>query len=84
MLMRRFAIAIVLLLVVSAAVVLLGARLPGGFLPTEDQGYAYVNLQLPQGASLQRTSEAAKSVEDALNQGAWCRERDVGRRDLAC
>jgi len=68
MLVRRFAIVIVLLLVVSAAVVLLGARLPGGFLPTEDQGYAYVNLQLPQGASLQRTIEAAKSVEDALNQ----------------
>jgi HAE1 family hydrophobic/amphiphilic exporter-1 len=49
-------------------VVFLGARLPGGFLPTEDQGYAFVNLQLPQGASLQRTTEAAKSVEDALHK----------------
>jgi HAE1 family hydrophobic/amphiphilic exporter-1 len=67
-LVRRFAIAVVLLLVVSAAVVFLGARLPGGFLPTEDQGYAFVNLQLPQGASLQRTTEAAKSVEDALHK----------------
>jgi HAE1 family hydrophobic/amphiphilic exporter-1 len=68
MLVRRSAIAVGVLVIVSALALLLVGRLPGGFLPTEDQGYAFVNLQLPQGASLQRTTEAAKSVEDALHQ----------------
>ena len=67
-LVRKSGIAVIMILLVSAFVLLLGKSLPGGFLPTEDQGYAFVNLQLPQGASLQRTTEASKSVEDALNQ----------------
>jgi HAE1 family hydrophobic/amphiphilic exporter-1 len=67
-LVRKSGVAIIILLVVSTFVLLLGARLPGGFFPTEDQGYAFVNLQLPEGASLQRTTEAAKSVEDALHK----------------
>jgi HAE1 family hydrophobic/amphiphilic exporter-1 len=67
-LVRKSSIAVVFLLIIGAAAYLLGARLPGGFLPTEDQGYAFVALQLPQGASLQRTTEASKSVEDALHK----------------
>jgi HAE1 family hydrophobic/amphiphilic exporter-1 len=67
-LIRRSIIVVVIILGVSAVVLLLGRGLPGGFLPTEDQGYAFVNLQLPQGASLQRTTEASKDVEDALHQ----------------
>src|SRR5262249_32768981 len=35
-------------------------------LPDEDQGYMYVNMQLPQAASLQRTEAAAKEVENLL------------------
>ena len=30
----------------------LGAQLPTGFLPVEDQGYAYLNVQLPEASSL--------------------------------
>jgi len=67
-LMRTSAIAMVVIVIVSAAALFLGARLPGGFLPTEDQGYAFVALQLPQGASLERSTEAAQSVEDALHK----------------
>jgi HAE1 family hydrophobic/amphiphilic exporter-1 len=66
-LVRKSIVAIIIIAGVSALVVLLGIGLPGGFLPTEDQGYAFVNLQLPTGASLQRTTEASKSVEDALH-----------------
>ncbi len=65
-LVRRSGIAIVVLIALSCAGVFLGGRIPAGFLPTEDQGYAFVALQLPQGASLQRSSEAARSVEQAL------------------
>jgi HAE1 family hydrophobic/amphiphilic exporter-1 len=67
-LVRKSGIAILLLVVLSIGAYFFGARLPGGFLPTEDQGYAFVALQLPQGASLERTTEASKSVEDALHK----------------
>ena len=45
---------------------LIGRHLPTAFLPEEDQGYIYVQLQLPNASSLQRTSEAAKKVEEIL------------------
>ena len=53
----------VLLLVVAVLAGFLGSRLPGGFLPEEDQGYFYLNVQLPTAASLQRTDEVAKKIE---------------------
>jgi len=31
------------------------SRLPGGFVPDEDQGYFYMNVQLPLAASMERT-----------------------------
>jgi HAE1 family hydrophobic/amphiphilic exporter-1 len=43
-----------------------GNRLPSSFLPDEDQGYVYINMQLPNAASLERTSAAAKQVEQVL------------------
>jgi HAE1 family hydrophobic/amphiphilic exporter-1 len=67
-LVRKSLVGVAIILVLSVFVVLLGAKLPGGFLPTEDQGYAFVALQLPQGASLQRTTEASQDVENALHQ----------------
>jgi HAE1 family hydrophobic/amphiphilic exporter-1 len=50
------------------AVLLMGAalwgivRLPTGFMPTEDQGYVIVGIQLPDGASLQRSQQALEQV----------------------
>jgi HAE1 family hydrophobic/amphiphilic exporter-1 len=43
-----------------------GENLPSGFLPTEDQGYFYLNIQLPDAASLQRTDAFTKKVEAIL------------------
>jgi HAE1 family hydrophobic/amphiphilic exporter-1 len=43
-----------------------GKKLPGSFLPDEDQGYVFVAEQLPDASSLQRTGAAAKKVEDIL------------------
>jgi HAE1 family hydrophobic/amphiphilic exporter-1 len=39
---------------------------PTGFLPEEDQGPFFINVQLPDGASVNRTSEAVKKVESVL------------------
>src|ERR1700720_1985575 len=46
--------------------VFFAGRVPSSFLPDEDQGYLYVNMQLPNSASLERTSEAAGQVEKIL------------------
>ena len=43
-------------------------KLPTGFLPTEDQGYAVVGLQLPDAASQTRTRAAVKRVESVLRK----------------
>jgi hydrophobic/amphiphilic exporter-1 (mainly G- bacteria), HAE1 family len=37
-------------------------RIPTGFIPTEDQGYLMVSVQLPDGASLQRTERAMDEI----------------------
>ena len=39
-------------------------KLPTGFIPTEDQGYLIVAVQLPDAASLERTSATLKKVND--------------------
>ena len=44
----------------------LGTTVPMGFLPDEDQGYLYAGIQLPNVASLQRTNEATRKVEEIL------------------
>src|ERR1700690_369971 len=43
-------------------------RLASTFLPVEDQGYFFVLIQLPDGASLQRTDEVAKRGPDILRK----------------
>jgi len=48
------------------ATYLVSTRIPSTFLPVEDQGYFFVVVQLPDGASLQRTDEVAKQVRDVL------------------
>jgi len=63
---RKGALVLVLLAVAGGAAWLLGAHLPTSFLPDEDQGYLYINMQLPNAASLERTSAAATQVEKVL------------------
>jgi len=51
---------------VAVVAVIMGGRLPSGFLPQEDQGYLFVALQLPDASSLQRTDAAVQKVTTAL------------------
>ncbi len=67
-LVRKSAVALVLLVVFGAAAAFFGRSVPSSFLPDEDQGYLYINLQLPNAASLQRTDEVARKIETALAQ----------------
>jgi HAE1 family hydrophobic/amphiphilic exporter-1 len=44
----------------------MGTKVPQGFIPTMDQGYAIVVVQLPDGASLERTDAVVKRVADIV------------------
>jgi HAE1 family hydrophobic/amphiphilic exporter-1 len=66
LLIRKWGFSFVFLALVAVGAVLLGGKLPTAFLPEEDQGYMFVAMQLPDAASLQRTSEAARKVEDVV------------------
>ena len=63
---RKGALVLVLLAVCGAAAYFIDRSLPSSFLPDEDQGYVFVNMQLPNAASLDRTAVAAKDVEKVL------------------
>ncbi len=51
-------------MVLVVLAVFLFLRLPGGFLPTEDQGYAITAVVAPPGATRSRTNEALKPITD--------------------
>src|SRR6266481_3570395 len=65
-LIRKSALALVLIVAFALAGVFFGSRVPSSFLPDEDQGYVYINIDLPNAASLERTSAAARQVEEIL------------------
>jgi multidrug efflux pump len=43
-------------------------RMPGGFIPTQDKGYLFVGLQLPDASSLQRTEKTLARVDQMCQQ----------------
>ena len=65
-LIHKAGVSLAFLAIIAVAAVFIGGKLPSSFLPQEDQGYLFVAMQLPQAASLQRTSYAAKQVEQTL------------------
>ncbi|MDB6064027.1 MAG: transporter, hydrophobe/amphiphile efflux family [Pedosphaera sp.] len=66
LLIRKSVLSILLLTGAAVIAVLLGKKLPSSFLPEEDQGYVYVNVQLPFAASLERTDETCRKIETIL------------------
>jgi multidrug efflux pump len=66
LLIGKSARAMLLLLGMTVLAGFFGSRLPGGFLPEEDQGYLYLAVQLPNAASLQRADAVCKDVEAIL------------------
>jgi multidrug efflux pump len=62
--LRRSGRAMVVFAVVIAVVGLIFTRMPNSFLPNEDQGYIIANIQLPPGATAERTSTILQKAED--------------------
>ena len=65
-LIDKSAIAFAVLAVAGIGAVLISQHVPSSFLPVEDQGYLFMHLQLPTGASIERTEAAAEKVEQVL------------------
>ena len=63
---RKAARSMLLLVIVGGGIWLLGKVVPGGFIPDEDKGYLFVAIELPEGASLQRSDALLKQVESIV------------------
>ena len=66
LLVRRSLLTIAIVAAVAIGAGLFARVLPAGFIPDEDQGILGVNVQLPPGTSLERTSVLLKKVEEIL------------------
>jgi HAE1 family hydrophobic/amphiphilic exporter-1 len=60
---RKATRSMLLLVFVVGGIWIVGKFVPGGFIPDEDKGYLFVAVELPEGASLQRSDEVLKQVE---------------------
>ena len=65
---RKTVLSFALLAALALGAGIFGSRLPSAFLPEEDQGYVFLALQLPDAASLERTDQACRKIEDFLKQ----------------
>lgn len=63
---RKSKTSLLLLLGVAVLAGVAGKSIPTGFLPDEDQGFIFANIQLPNSASLQRTGEVARQAEEII------------------
>src|SRR5262249_19605719 len=61
--LRKSGVALVVLMGFAVAGLWIGGKLPTSFVPDEDQGYFYLNIQLPNAASLQRTEAVLAKLQ---------------------
>jgi HAE1 family hydrophobic/amphiphilic exporter-1 len=65
-LIRKAAVALAVLAAFFVVDGFMARGLPSSFVPTEDQGYFFLNVQLPPAASLQRTDQVGRKIEKIL------------------
>ncbi len=68
MLARKAFLTMVLFAVLAGASFWGFGQLPTGFVPAEDQGYAFVSIQLPDAASMERTKEVVEELNLRLSR----------------
>jgi HAE1 family hydrophobic/amphiphilic exporter-1 len=67
-LVRRVAIVVVAFAALMAATYFGYTQLPASFLPDEDQGYFFVDVQLPDGAALPRTQQVMEKIYEIMEE----------------
>jgi len=65
---RKIKRGIVFIVIMTIGAGIFGSMVPGGFIPEEDMGYFFVNVQLPNAASIQRSDAVTKEVEKMLQE----------------
>ena len=65
---NRRAVTWIVLLVFSVGILVVNRVLPGGFIPSEDQGTIYAIIQTPPGATLERTNEVSKRLQEICEE----------------
>ncbi len=65
-LIRKSVVGLAILAIFAGLAFWLGKSVPGSFVPDEDQGYFFLNLQLPDASSLQRTDLACRKIDTIL------------------
>jgi HAE1 family hydrophobic/amphiphilic exporter-1 len=65
---RKLIVSVIALLVICAFALFFGLKIPGGFLPEEDEGYYMIGIELPDAASAQRTANVATTVTQILSK----------------
>jgi hydrophobic/amphiphilic exporter-1 (mainly G- bacteria), HAE1 family len=70
-LVRKLVVSVAIVGILVFFTVRLVGRIPGGFIPEEDQGYMMVNAMLPDASSLERSDAVMRKVEKILaaNEG---------------
>ena len=63
---NKFKRSLIFLGIITIAAGYVGTKVPTGFMPEEDMGYFFISAQLPSSASLQRTDNLIKKIEDEL------------------
>jgi HAE1 family hydrophobic/amphiphilic exporter-1 len=67
-LIRRMFRSLLILVGLVVLIYLLLQRIPGGFIPEEDQGYLMIAVQLPDAASLERTDPVCRKMEKIVSE----------------
>jgi HAE1 family hydrophobic/amphiphilic exporter-1 len=67
-LIRKGALALAVLAIFGVAGLVFAHFVPSSFLPDEDMGYVFINMQLPNAASQERTAAASRDVEKILSE----------------
>ena len=65
---RKIKRSVIFIVLMTVGAGIFGSLVPGGFMPEEDMGYFYVNVQLPNAASLQRSDVVTKQIESILKE----------------
>ena len=63
---RKIKRGVVFIIIMTIGAGVFGYLVPGGFIPEEDMGYFFVNVQLPNASSIQRSNEVTKKVEQIV------------------
>src|SRR5438445_2923200 len=63
---RKAVVGLAILVGFTALAGLAGKKVAGGFIPSEDQGYFFLNVQLPDASSLERTDAVCRKIDAIL------------------